>query len=165
MEQLYQRSPEEVPKVIKKALVASLKENYRGSNSELQTVFLKHFLFFLSSHVPADRVAPESLRWGVSHQPAGLFLPYVIPVVKCACLSLIYTKLFLHLLGVLLRARGVKFPVLGYVPHIWGPAIGRSPECAQHLQMPPLLLLAHLCSSLRSQGYLCMDSDAVAMET
>lgn len=106
----------------------------------------------------------------MSHQLAGLFLPYVIPVVKCACLSLIYTKHFLHLLGVgqvrvLLRARGVKFPVLGYVPHIWGPAIGGSPECAQHLQMPPLLMLAHLCSSLKSQGYLCMDSDAVAMET
>lgn len=148
----------------------SLKENYRGSNLELQTVFLKHFLFFLSSHVPAHRVAQESWRLGVSHQPAGLFLPYVIPVVKCSCLSLIYTKLFLHLLRVgqvrvFLTARGIKSLSLAMFPTSGGPAIGGSSECAQHLQMPLLLMLAHLYSSLRSQGYLCIDSDAVAMET
>lgn len=64
MKQLYQRNPDEVPKVIKKALIVSLKEHYRGSNSELPTVLLKRFLLFLSSHVPAGRVAPESWRLG-----------------------------------------------------------------------------------------------------
>lgn len=49
MEQLYRRIPDKVPTVIKKALVMSFKEHYKGSNAELQTVLLKQFLFFLSS--------------------------------------------------------------------------------------------------------------------
>ena len=151
MERLYSKILDKVPNVIKEALVVSLKDRYWGSNSELQRRLLKRFLFFLSS-MSLQTEGSQGVGVGMSHKTTGLFLPCVIPVVKCMCSSLICTELFPHLLVAVgqvrapLTAREAKAPVLGCVPNSWGPAMRGSPESAKCLPMATLQILTHLQS-------------------